>query len=204
MNIKAVVFDYGQVISLPQDTKEMDRIAEKIGVDRITLDPVFWSLRDDFDRGSLDSKGYYRKLLSRLGKSMSDKEIEETLAIDFASWSNINPDTVSLMTDIKNAGYTLGILSNMPDEFLSWARKNVPVFSLPQVALFSCEVDLIKPEPAIYQKLLSLLQMQGSEVVFFDDKPVNIEGAQAFGIKAFVWESAAKSRTALASLRVKL
>jgi len=204
MDIKAVVFDYGQVISLPQDPTAMDRIAKNIGVDRNTLDPLFWSLRDDFDRGTLDSKGYYREVLSRLGKNMSGKEIEETIAIDFASWSYVNPETVALMTDIKNAGYTLGILSNMPREFLSWARISLPVFALPQIALFSCEVNLIKPEPAIYQTLLSQLHMQGSEVIFFDDKPINIEAAKAFGIKAFVWESAEKSRTIAASLGVKL
>jgi len=123
--------------------------------------------------------------------------------IDHSSWRNINSGTVALMEEVKKAGYTLGILSNMPTDFLVWARKNIPVFSLPHVSLFSCEVSLIKPEKAIYNRMLSLLGLEGREVVFFDDTMKNIESARSLGIEAFLWENPETARRVLLSLGVK-
>ena len=123
---------------------------------------------------------------------------------DHESWMNVNPQTVALMEDVKRAGYVLGILSNMPHDFLAMARKDLPVFSIPDVGVFSCEYNLIKPEMAIYGKLLELCGAEGQGVVFFDDKIENINGAAAAGIRAFLWEGNEIARRTLMSLGVKL
>jgi len=203
MGIKAVVFDYGQVISLPQDPGVIDRLARRAGVAREQFEPLLWSLRGEYDRGIITVKEYYKDLLSKLGVSLDEKSVDELITMDLDSWKNINSSTVALMEDVRKAGCVLGILSNMPHDFLAWARRHIPVFALSQVSVFSCDVNLIKPEEAIYKKLLSMLAMKGPEVVFFDDKPENIQGAQAVGIRAFLWESPEEARRIL-SAEVKL
>ena len=204
MAIKAVIFDYGQVISLPHDVAVIDRLAEHAGVEREKFEPLLWGHRDEYDRGTITSREYYKNILSSLGVNAEDKKIDEMIAADLKSWQDINPETVTLMEDVKKAGYTLGILSNMPHDFLSWARESVPVFSISEVSLFSCEVNLIKPEKAIYEKLLSMLGTESAEVVFFDDKDENVESARESGIKAFIWKNAENARQELFSLGVKL
>jgi len=204
LDIKAVVFDYGQVISLPPNTNVMDEIAKLAGVEREKFEPLLWFYRGEYDRGVVSAKEYYRKVLSRLDVSVDDNTVDEMIKMDLASWRNTNPGTVALMEDIKNAGYMLGILSNMPHDFLAWARKNQPVFSLPQVGLFSCEVNLIKPEKAIYEKLLSLTGVKAGELVFFDDNLENIKSARILGIEAFIWKDPDHARRELASLGVRL
>ena len=204
MSIKAVVFDYGQVISLPHDPAAVERLAKLAGAEKDKFESVLWGLRDEFDRGTFTAKEYYKDVLSRLGVDSDEKKIETLIENDFLSWRNIDNGTVTLMEDIKKAGYTLGILSNMPHEFLAMARKDIPVFSIPDVNLFSCEVNLIKPEKAIYEKLLSMLKMESHEVVFFDDKEVNIKSAREMGIEAFLWKDSEHARGALSSLGVSL
>jgi putative hydrolase of the HAD superfamily len=142
--------------------------------------------------------------------SLDSKSIDEMIEMDLASWKNINAGTVELMEDVKKAGYLLAILSNMPHDFLAWGRKCVPAFSLPHVGLFSCEVNIIKPEEAIYRKLLSLLNTKSqeplgfAELVFFDDNAENIKSARALGIEAILWENPENARRELESLGVKL
>ena len=204
MSIKAVVFDYGQVISLPQDPKVIDELARRIGVEREKFEPILWSLRADYDRGVISAKEYYRNILSHFSVTMDDKNLDELVEIDHLSWRYINPETVTLMEDVKKAGYTLGILSNMPHDFLSWARKNIPVFSLPHASIFSCEVNFIKPEKAIYIKLLSLLALEAGELVFFDDNAENIKSARALGMEAFLWKNPENARRELSSVGVRL
>ena len=204
MSIKAIVFDYGQVITFPQDTKVLDELAGLCGVEREKFEAVLWPLRTEYDRGTINSKEYYKNVLTHLGVYPDDKKIDQMVEMDLASWKNINPGTVALMQDIKRAGYLLGILSNMPSDFLVWARKNIPVFSLPHVGLFSCEVNLVKPEEAIYRKLLDLLGIESRELVFFDDNAKNVKSAQSIGIEAIVWETCEGAKRELLSLGVKL
>ena len=204
MNIKAVFFDYGQVISLPLDPRAMDALSEMAGVERAKFEPLLWSLRGEYDRGTITVRAYYGKILLSLGISLDDKTIGEMIEMDLAMWKNTNPGTVELMEDVKKAGYLLGILSNMPHDFVAWARENVPALSLPDICMFSCELGLIKPEQAIFRKLLSLTGLESSEVVFFDDYHENISSARALGINAFQWEGPEKARQELLSLGVKL
>jgi len=208
LSIKAVVFDYGQVISFPQDPMAIGRMAELAGVERGKFEAALWALRGEYDRGTIDAKQYFREVLSGLRVSLDEGKIDEMIKIDFLSWVNINPKTVALMEDVKKAGYTLGILSNMPHDFLVWARENLPVFSLPHAGIFSCEHNVIKPEEAIYRKLLAALDDKGvtagGEVVFFDDLVKNIKGAEALGINAILWNDPEDARRKLLSLGVNL
>jgi putative hydrolase of the HAD superfamily len=198
--IKAVVFDYGKVISFPPDPKIMERLASMAGVAAGVFEPLLWGLRGEYDRGTINAREYYGRLLSRLNVRLDEKTIEAMIELDWKSWKNLNPGTVKLMEDVKAAGFILGILSNMPHDFLAFARKKFPLFSLPDVALFSCEVNLIKPEAAIYQKLLSLLKCAPGELVFFDDTRNNVESAAALGIRAFLWKDPETARRDLSAL----
>jgi len=204
LSIKAVVFDYGNVISLPQDPKVMDELARRVGVEREKFVSALWSLRGDYDRGIISAKEYFKTVLNSLAVIMDEKSIEEIIEIDTNSWKNINTETEALMKELKAAGYMLGILSNVPHEFLAWAKKNLPVFSLPHVGLYSCEVNLVKPEEAIYRKLLSMLGIEANELVFFDDKAENIAGAKALGMEAILWVNVESARRELISLGIKL
>ena len=204
MNIKAVVFDYGQVITYPQDPGTMDILAELAGVERVKLVSSLWALRGDYDKGVISSYVYFKKVLAYNDVIVDDGVIHKMAEIDMESWKNINPDTVALMEDLKKAGYLLGILSNMPGEFLVSARKTMPVFSLPDFSLFSCDVKLIKPDEAIYRKLLSMAGVKNGELVFFDDIPENVKSARAIGIEAFVWKNPENARRELKSLGVRL
>jgi len=204
LSIKAVVFDYGNVISIQQDPKVMDELAGRIGVERKKFESALWSFRGEYDRGTVSAKEYFKTVLSSLAISMDDKSIDELIEIDLNSWKNIDTGTEALMKELKAAGYLVGILSNIPHVFLAWAKKNLPVFSLPHFGLYSCEVKLIKPEEAIYRLLLSMFAVEAEELVFFDDKVENIKGADAIGIKAILWKNSKEARRELISLGVKL
>jgi len=204
LNIKAVVFDYGNVICFPQDAEVMDILAKRVGVEKKKFETTLWGLRGEYDRGIWSSTEYYKTVLSSLGVTVDDKSIDEMVEIDLKSWRNINEGTVRLMKEVKAAGFTLGILSNMPHDFLAWARKNIPVFSVSQVSIFSCEENLIKPDKAIFKTLIKRLGVESGEIVFFDDNAENIKSALALGIKAFLWESPEKARQDLSSLGVRL
>jgi putative hydrolase of the HAD superfamily len=200
--VKAVVFDYGKVISYPPPEDVMEKLAALAGLSRREFEPLVWKLRVPYDRGTVTGPEYYLSVLAAAGLPEDAALAGAMHRIDIDSWKAVNGETVKLMEDIKAAGFILGILSNMPRDFLDTARKTCPVFSLPHAGIFSCETGSVKPEPAIYRALTDAVNCAPEETIFFDDMPVNVEAAAAAGIRAFVWEGAGAARNLLRRFHV--
>jgi putative hydrolase of the HAD superfamily len=197
MNIKAVAFDYGGVISLSQDENAMRDLASIAGIDAALMKRIYWDNRPIYDRGLVSGSEYFKNILADVGIFLDDAAIEEMIRRDVQSWSRINAETERLMNDIKTAGLKVGILSNMVQPFLDTVRKDIPVFRIPDGSVYSCEVDTVKPERKIYELLLSVLGCGAGELVFFDDTEINVAAAEKLGIHAFLWQDAAAARREL-------
>ncbi|MDR0524647.1 MAG: HAD family phosphatase [Spirochaetaceae bacterium] len=202
MNIRAVVFDFGKVISFPPADSVLENLSEISGIQPDTLDGLINKYRNEYDRGTLSLREYYLRILREAKVSVDPADLEEMLRIDLGAWARINPETVSLMKDVKQGGYLLGILSNMPQDFLAYGRKNIPVFHLPDVGVFSCEVNAIKPEPAIYRIWLERASCAPEETVFFDDLQANVDAGRKLAIEALLWKDSKTARNDLFRLGV--
>ncbi|MDR1597240.1 MAG: HAD family phosphatase [Treponema sp.] len=204
---KAVVFDYGRVISRDPPDEAQEEMARLAGVPAGIFEKIRMVYRDDYDRGSLRGREYYQKVMREAGVPAMDAGDFDALAdrialLDVHSWARINGETEALMRGIREAGYRVGVLSNMPHDFLENERDVFRVFDLCDPCIFSCRYNLIKPEREIYQVLIDALGCAPGEIVFFDDIPVNVEGAQNLGIRAYLWENAGAARGILAGLGI--
>ncbi|MDR2186206.1 MAG: HAD family phosphatase [Treponema sp.] len=202
--IKAAVFDYGKVISFPPEDRDRAEIAALGGIDLPVLDELDRRYRGEHDRGVLSGVDFYKTILAEAGRDGDEAAAGRMLEADLQSWTRINPATVKLMEDLKAAGLKLGILSNMPREFLALARKQFPVFKIPDAGIFSCEVGAIKPEDGIYEALFAALGCSPYEIVFVDDLRPNVEAARILGMNAFVWKDADTARELFIKLDISL
>ncbi|MDR1445508.1 MAG: HAD family phosphatase [Treponema sp.] len=198
--IEAVIFDYGGVISTSPPFSVREDLAALAGIPVEKLNKVDRVCRREYDRGRFDTAGYYRHLAKEAGIRAGEETILKMARIDTDSWKNFNPGTLELMEDVKAKGFTLGILSNMPFDFLDWLKTELPVFHKVDLALFSCELALIKPEKEIYEILAERLGCGFENIVFFDDMRENIDAAKALGIRGFVWKNAEEARSELQKL----
>ncbi|MDR3171285.1 MAG: HAD family phosphatase [Treponema sp.] len=195
--MQAVIFDFGKVISLPPAEGVMAELAAIAGLPVATLDALVWKHRGEYDRGTVSGTEYYRGMLACVGVALEDEALETMVRLDLNSWKRLHPGTVRLMEDVKAAGYRLGVLSNMPHDFLAWARDSIPVFRLLDVGIFSCEVGSIKPEAAIYEALVAALACKSTELVFFDDMQVNVDEAVHQGMHGVLWQNPENARMVL-------
>ena len=191
--IKAVAFDYGKVISFPPgpETVDLTRLRE--------LDSQY---RGEQDRGVLSGVEFYKTLLEKAGKAPDEGLAKKMFDLDVAGWTRINPGTAALMEDLKAVGLKVAILSNMPHDFLKMARETFPVFKIPDVGIFSCEVGAIKPEEPIYEALFKALGCSPYEIVFVDDMRPNVEAARLLGMNAFVWKDPETTRELLKKMEI--
>ena len=89
--------------------------------------------------------------------------------------------TERLIGELKAAGYGLYVLSNMSREFIDFLRRQ-PVYRHFDGEVVSCEEHTVKPEPRIYEILLSRYGLDPGETLFIDDRPANLTAAQRLGI----------------------
>ena len=197
MDIKAVAFDYGGVISFFQDNNAMNDMAVLAGIECSLMKKIYWDNRSIYDQGLVDGAGFFKSILADVGIFADHDLLERLIVRDIESWSHVNPATEALVLALKASGIKLGILSNMVQDFLDRIQNTLPVFSLMDTNVFSCEVGRIKPDKKIYEILLSQLNCKAEELVYFDDLELNVNAASALGIHAFLWNNAEEARNEL-------
>jgi putative hydrolase of the HAD superfamily len=188
--IKAVIFDYGNVLSGPQDGKDAEEMEKLTGIPAPFFMEAHPEHRTVFDRGLIDGPELYRRILQEAGRSdlAENSVLMQRLAqFELEHWRPLDTATVDWALSLQKQGYKLGILSNMPHEFLDHFEKDIDVFIAADFACFSCRVGFIKPEADIYHVALKGLGVLPSEAVFFDDLDENIVAAEKVGIRSILW-----------------
>jgi len=197
MVITTIIFDYGNVISLTNTGDCSSEMEKMTGVPASVFRSVYDRFRFDFDRGTISGAEMYRQLLLEDGYTEVAKNTElmkKIALLDLESWKEYRQDVTDWGLQLKKQGYKLGILSNMPYEFLDYYEKDIPLFSHADYACFSCRVKLIKPEPAFYENCLNGLNSKPEECVFFDDIQENIDEAKKLGINGCLWAGLEKAK----------
>lgn len=158
----------------------------------------------NFDRGTLDGISMYVQILADAKHPFTGEKATELakqlLEEDFAAWFHISQPVTDWALGIQKEGYTLGILSNMPHEFLEHFEKQIVLFQKADQAVFSCREGIIKPEAGIYERTVEKLGFKPDELVFFDDLQANIDSAKAAGFNAFLWTGLEQAKKDWASV----
>ncbi len=89
-------------------------------------------------------------------------------------------------------------------EIVEYLKNTYQFWTLFDGAAVSAELGLLKPQPEIYQALLSNYGLKASETVFLDDMPYNVEGAKAVGMAAIQFTDAVQCEISLQALGVNL
>jgi putative hydrolase of the HAD superfamily len=186
-----IVFDFGEVIS--QRNPGIPGMAARLGVPVADFEAAYWD-RDAYDRGSSDA-AYWELVGSRLGVSVDAALVREMTALDNAGWlSDPVPQTVALIEDLASAGVPLALLSNAPVTFARLAEEEAWTAHFRHL-VFSGDLGCAKPDAEIWQHLKDVVG--STDLVFYDDRQINVDGALAAGIDARLWTSAAAARLEL-------
>ena len=144
----------------------------------------------DFDRGVVEPPELARRIAARTGLSES-----EVAAIVAAAPGELQPlpDTVDWLRRLHAQGRPLHFLSNMPEPFAAHFERTHDVMALFESGVFSARVQLLKPEPAIYEHAAAVFGRAPADLLFVDDHLPNIVAAREAGWQAIHFENAAQA-----------
>jgi len=191
IEIEAVVFDFGNVLSLApleHHTAELQRLCE---MDRPTFELEYIRQRPDYDRGTIDGREYWSRVMRSGGGVPTAEKVRALIDEDTAGWTRINEPVVTWTRRLQHAGIRTGILSNMPRDILKGIVDRFGWIDSFEAKIFSCDLGVIKPESEIYRVCLDTLGLEGSKVLFLDDGPENVEGAMRAGIRTVLFRKLA-------------
>ena len=94
------------------------------------------------------------------------------------------PETNNVLWELKKAGYTIIITSNLAKDY---ANKAIELLqTLPDHTVFSFECGARKPESALFQKVIEVAGCEPSKILHVGDKYNNdFMGAKKCGLSAF-------------------
>ncbi|MEO6807121.1 MAG: HAD family phosphatase [Edaphobacter sp.] len=182
--VKAVLFDYGKVLSGAPDLSAWARLRTITGLPEETLDREYWAHRHAYDRGDLIARTYWHKVAEGAGIALTPTQLTQLIAADADFWSTLNLPMLHWAQRLQRSGIRIGILSNMPDAMETGLRARHPWIDTFDHNTWSHALNIAKPEPAIYLHAAEGLHTPPENILFLDDRSENIEGALAVGMQA--------------------
>ena len=194
MGLRAVIFDYGMVLTGLPNSAAHDAMVRITGLPVEQFEALYWADRHAYDEGKLTGATFWQKFAHDSRLALSPAEIDELNRQDARMWTTSNPAMLAWQEQLKAHGIRTAILSNMGDSVLENIKREFQWIDRFDVLVWSYQLHMAKPEPAIYLHALSQLGTRPEETLFIDDKRVNIEAAQALGMKALEFTDVEKLR----------
>ena len=180
--IKAVILDYGDVISLPADPAVIAWMAQLFQVPLDRFRYTYALFRHDYDRGALEAAEYWGKIGEANGVTLDGEQIVQLRKADVAMWSRLNPAILHWAEELRDFGYKTAVLSNMHADMIEHIRLNGDWTKSFDLLVLSSSLGMAKPEPEIFQYCLKGLGVSAGEAMFIDDREANIEAAVKLGL----------------------
>ena len=176
--IRAVVFDIGSVLEVVDDEVFPGPFERRLGLPAGAVREAA-----DFDGdpglGELTEDDVRRHWQRRLG--LSDVQAAD-LMTDYWRWyvGTLDQPLVDWFAGVRARGLRAGILSNSGPGARE-AERHWGFEEMTDDLVYSHEVGLGKPDPAVYALTAERLGVAPDEIVFLDDVPANVEAARAAG-----------------------
>jgi len=181
-SIRAVILDYGDVISLPADPAVMSSMAALFGLPLERFRQFYGFFRHDYDSGALAPGAYWNKIADAAGVQIDEDRLAHLRKADVAMWSRLNEPVLRWVDELRKADYKTAVLSNMHIDMVERVHANGAWSRRFDVLALSSPLGMAKPKPEIFEYCLKKLSVKASEAMFIDDREENIEAALRLGI----------------------
>ncbi len=196
--IKAVIFDFGRVISAQKPLSLFKGYEQELGLAPGVLNRVMFG-SDAWNEvmvGRKDLDEYWREIGPELGLC-TPQEIQAFRQRYFADEA-IDEGVLEVIRGLYGQ-YKLAVLSNAPPRLTTWLA-DWQILHLFDVVVCSGDVGMVKPDPAIYELTLARLGVEPGEAVFIDDSSGHVAAARALGLHGIHFTTASALAVELGAL----
>jgi putative hydrolase of the HAD superfamily len=187
IRLKAVIFDYGNVLCAPQPREDVEAMASVFDARVAAFEEAYWEKRAVFDAAGLTPGEYWRDIAAMLGRELTDEMTARATALDNRSWSYASPVMAQWASAIRAAGIRTAILSNMPITLRTHIDEQAPWLPKFDHRTFSCDVRMAKPRREIFEHCIAGVGVAPEETIFLDDREENTRAAAETGLHTLLF-----------------
>ena len=198
--IKNIIFDVGKVLV----EVRWQEVMRELGFDEATVElvsnaTVCSSTWGEYDRSKLP----YEEMLTKfiMNNPTVEKEIRLFMEHEKEAIREF-PYAREWVKSFHDKGYKCYVLSNYPKGTFANTREERSFEEFLDGAVYSFQVQMIKPEKEIYQVLLERYDLIPEESVFIDDNQANVEVARELGMYAIHFQTKCEAEKELEKLGV--
>jgi len=181
--LRAVIFDLGGVLVSYEHLKTLAAVGKLCTTEAEVLNALFHEVSEPFGMGTLDAAGFHQFYVERAAMHENLEKFIEA----FCAGLGRNEPALAYAAELQTRpGVTVGVISNTNEAHVYWLDEYLPELKTFDLVVMSNEVGIVKPDAAIYQIALDELGVEAADALFVDDLAVNIQGAQAVGMKGIV------------------
>ena len=196
--IKAIIFDFGRVISAQKTPSLLRSYEEDLGLAPGRLNQIMFGSEDWQETlvGRKTIKEFWYAIGPELGLNSRDK-------IDHFRWryrsdEAANDGVLDLIHRLKGH-YKLAVLSNAPSGLSQWLA-DWKMLDLFDTVFCSGDEGVVKPEPAAFEITLERLGVKPNEAVFIDDTLEHVEASRKMGLHGILFTTVEELEEELALL----
>ena len=112
--------------------------------------------------------------------------------------------SVEILKKLKKMKFNLIALTNWSAETFPVALKRFKFLKLFSGIVVSGEIQMLKPFPEIYNHTLKKYDLNPSECIFIDDRPINVLGAKKCGIDGIIFETPLQLTKSLKKFEIEI
>lgn len=185
---KTVYFDLGNVLFFFDHAKMIKQVAScaQIPLDLAKELLVDEKLQERYERGEIDTPTLFRIFQSKAPKPFNYREFNHAISDIFVP----NTDLWPIIEELKKQTIRLILISNTCESHYNWIYSHYPILRCFDDKILSFEVKLLKPDPRIFQKALTLSNCFPHECFYTDDIEDYVNSARSVGLDSEVFTTA--------------
>ncbi|WP_339609100.1 HAD family phosphatase [uncultured Planktosalinus sp.] len=181
--IKTILFDFGDVfLNLDKNATKIE--FQKLGLSEFTDEML--EINKQYEKGTIHTKTFIDYYKNQLSRATNQQLID--------SWNSILLDfpkhRLAFLEKLSaSKKYQLLLLSNTNELHIDWIKQHINVYeqfkNCFDAFYLSHEINLRKPDAAIYQIILKNHKLKADQVLFIDDTNENTQAAKQLGF--YIW-----------------
>jgi epoxide hydrolase-like predicted phosphatase len=196
--IRAIILDFGRVISAQKPPSLFRRYEEDLGLKPDTINTIMFDSQawQDALLGRKTTEEFWQAIGPKLG--LPSPDAIAAFRRRYHGDEAINPGIVRLLHRLRGA-YKLAVLSNNPPGLAQWLD-DWGVLEMFDEIFCSGDEGLVKPDMAAFQVVLERLGVTAEQAVFIDDTIDHVQAARTLGLRGILFTTVEALAEQLAEL----
>jgi glucose-1-phosphatase len=192
--LKAILFDLGRVLVHYDHQATLTATA---ALWQLTVDEfgaIMQDVGESLGNGAMDAETFYNFLRERTARDLSFEAFITAFAAGIQRDDSALTYALSLQ---QRSELTVAIMSNTNAAHVLWLDEHLPELREFDLVMMSNEVGLTKPDPAVFELALELLDILPEQAIFIDDIAANVDAARTLGMAGIVHQDWHVTRPAI-------